>query len=277
LRFGGRYGFVFLTQALRFFTCKDRQKRGLDRQSGMGNIDSSYPVSGLVGRWPGTGGSQDRLPNLDYYGGCYPALEASADFFAFVPRGNGLIGAVGDISGSGISATMMRLGLRSLTHGSIVDTVEQLNRMVYEISPDDSFATLFYARIYPERRKLQYVSAGHEPALLVRSGSNRAERLERTGTVLGLTDHSRYVHRTVLLEPGDVLVAFTEGISLRESQIVEVVRRYPDARARDLVRAILEADVGPAADRTAIAIRFTGVEEKLFDLIRYAEEELAAA
>ena len=235
----------------------------------MGNIYSSFPLSGLVEeRWS---------THLDYCGECYPALESGGDFFAFVPRGNGLVGAIGAISGHGINAALLRLALRSLKHGSTSDTVEQLNRMIYEVSPDDSFATLFYVRIDPQRRKLQYVSAGHEPALLVRNGSYRAQRLERTGTVLGLTDRSRYAHHTVLLEPGDVLVAFTEGIGLDESEIVEVVRRYPEARARDLVREILAADARPVADRTAIAIRFTGVEQKGFDLVRYAEAELAAA
>jgi sigma-B regulation protein RsbU (phosphoserine phosphatase) len=222
-----------------------------------------------------TGYSYDRA-GLDYHGQYSPVEDVSGHFFSFSPLGtHGITAAIGEITGSGITVPILRLGVRSTTGDSTVEVVEQLNRLVCEISPDDSFVTLFYARMDAERRTLEYVSAGHEPALFVRAGSQRVQRLERTGTVLGLTGRSRYRHRSVALEPGDALVAFSDGIC--ESDVAEAARRYPDARARQLVAEILERSEAVGVDRTVIAIRFKAVEEKGWDLVRYVEAELAAA
>ena len=180
--------------------------------------------------------------------------------------------AIGEISGSGISAPILRLGVRSVVADGIVEVVEHLNRMVCEIATDDSVAALFYARVDVEQRRLEYVSAGHEPALLVQDSGERVHRLERTGTMLGLTGRSRYRQNAVALEPGDVLLAFSDGIA--EAEAVRVARRYPDARARDLVGEILE--LGPASeDLSVIAIRFAAIHEE-WDLVRCMEEMAAA-
>jgi phosphoserine phosphatase RsbU/P len=237
-----------------------------------------------------------RIQGLDYYGECQPAGEAGGDFFDFVPIGNqALVASVGDVSGSGVSAAILRTGvqsiLRGLTadgYGSISTVVQELNRAVYEISSDTIFPTLFYARIDPLLRQLQYVSAGHETALLVRKGATRVQRLERTGTVLGLTNHTTYGRRTLTLEPGDVLIAFTDGIAevagakgcrSCEPSILETVRGHAGAGASEVVGLVLDAvkrftgESGQADDRTVIAVRYTGaaastlVEEDIGDSV----------
>ena len=229
-----------------------------------------------------------RLPHvqgLDYYGECQLAGDLGGDFFDFVPIANqALVASIGDISGTGISAAILMSGvqsiLRGLTadgHGNISTIVQELNRAVYEISPDIFFPTLFYARIDPLLRRLQYVSAGHETALLVRQDGVRLQRLERTGTVLGLTNHTAYAHRTLTLDPGDVLIAFTDGIAevvddkgcqSCEASIVEAVRSHPGAGAGEVVGLVVDAverftgESGQSDDRTVIAVRYTGRAEK---------------
>ena len=229
-----------------------------------------------------------RLPHvqgLDYYGECQLVGDVGGDFFDFVPIGNrALVASVGDISGTGISAAILMSGvqsiLRGLTadgHGNISTIVQELNRAIYEISPDIFFPTLFYARIDPVLRRLQYVSAGHETALLVRKDAKRLQRLERTGTVLGLTNHTAYAHRTLTLDPGDVLIAFTDGIAevvdakgchSCEASIIEAVRSHPGAGASEVVGLVVDAvdhftrELGQADDRTVIAVRYTDTDEK---------------
>jgi sigma-B regulation protein RsbU (phosphoserine phosphatase) len=241
-----------------------------------------------------------RIEGLDYYGERRRAEDGGGDFFDFVPIGKqALVASIGDISGTGISAAILMSGvqsiLRGLTadgHGNISTIVQELNRTVYEISPDIFFPTLFYARIDPLLRRLQYVSAGHETALLVRKDGRRLQRLERTGTVLGLTNHTAYAHRTLTLDPGDVLIAFTDGIAevagakgrqSCEATIVEAVRRHPGAWASEVVGLVVDAvarftgESEQADDRTVIAVRYTGAAEKTSVEADIAEAVFAAA
>jgi sigma-B regulation protein RsbU (phosphoserine phosphatase) len=241
-----------------------------------------------------------RIQGIDYYGECRLAGDIGGDFFDFVPIGQqALVASIGDISGTGISAAILMSGvqsiLRGLTpdrHGNISTIVQELNRAIYEISPNIFFPTLFYARIDPLLRRLQYVSAGHETALLVRKETARVQRLERTGTVLGLTNHTAYAHRTLMLDPGDVLIAFTDGIAevvdakgcqSCEASIVEAVRRHPDAGASELVGLVVDAverftgESGQADDRTVIAVRYTGMADKALFEEGVADAVFAAA
>jgi serine phosphatase RsbU (regulator of sigma subunit) len=70
--------------------------------------------------------------------------------------------------------------------------VAELNRLVCNLCPNDFYATIFYARIYPGKSSFTYVNAGHESALLLRPDARRVFRLNAGGTVLGLTSHAKY-------------------------------------------------------------------------------------
>ncbi len=207
-----------------------------------------------------------RIQGLDYSGDSHPAGEVGGDFFDFTQGGrDSLVISVGEVSGQGIAAAILMSGIQSLLRGlssallcDLVRVVRDLNRTVYEVSPDNFFTTLFYARIDAAARRLQYVSAGHEPALLIRAGG-QAVRLESTGTVLGLTPRVNYSCRTLAFEPGDLLIAFTDGIP--DVGIPDLVRRNPGARASDLVALIMEAAGSvdaPADDHTVIVARCQG-------------------
>jgi phosphoserine phosphatase RsbU/P len=240
------------------------------------------------------------IEGLDYYGECRLAGDVGGDFFDFVPLGNqALVASVGDVPGSGIRAAILMSGVQSILRGLTADgnrnistIVQQLNRAVYEISPDIFFPTLFYARIDPVLRRLQYVSAGHDTALLVRKDTMRFERLERTGTVLGLTNRTTYGRRTVRLDPGDVLIAFTDGIAevvdtkgwqSCEASICEAVRRHDGAGAREIVGLVVDAverctgESRQGDDRTVIAVRYTGAVAKAWADAAIEEAVFAAA
>ncbi len=230
-----------------------------------------------------------RIQGLDYSGDSHAAAQVGGDFFDLVVEDAGrLVLSVGEVSGQGIAAAILMSGIQSLLRGlsgrahfDLVRVVRDLNRTVYEVSPDSFFSSLFYARIDAGARQLQYVSAGHEPALLIRDGGATVQRLDSTGTVLGLTPRAAYCCRVLTFEPGDVLVAFTDGIP--DVCIPELVRRNPRARATDLVAAIMDAAravEGPEDDHTVVVVRSDAAEPCKFvrSLKAWsADDEFAAA
>lgn len=219
----------------------------------------------------------DFVEGLDYYGERRPEGAPAGDFFEFATFADrGLLLAIGDVSGHGIGAAIVMSGLQALLrslsargNGQLQRVVQGLNRSVSDVSPASLYATLFYAWIDPARRRLKYVSAGHEPALLFRPGG-RTRRLECTGTVLGLTARSTFREVSVALEAGDVLVAFSDGVTeaadscgreFREEGVLRVLERYPGAGAAELSARILDsvANFGTpssgAGDRTVVVVR----------------------
>ena len=222
-----------------------------------------------------------RIAGLDYFGESRPAHEVGGDFFDFIAlEGDRLVVSAGDVSGHGVSAAILMSGLqaylRSLTADgleSVADVVHRLNRTLYDISPDNFFATLFYACVDPSCNMVEYVSAGHEPGLLVRA-DGEVERLRATGTVLGLCPETHFQRRRLAVRPGDLLVVFTDGITeaadgdgraLCEAGVMEVIRRHREDRASDLAWRIEDAAERHSAcqedDRTVVVVRFTDAAE----------------
>jgi len=238
-----------------------------------------------------------RVEGLDAYGECRPAQDAAGDFFDLIAlQPAGLAVSLGQVTADGASGRILMSGLRALwralmrvgSHG-IGRVMREINHSVWLTAPEDFSATLFCACFDPVLGEMQYVNAGHEPALLIRRRTGRVHRLESTGAVLGLSNRVIHGQRTLPLEPGDLLIAYTNGVAdarnadgceFRESGILSVVERHADARASDLTREILEAVErhagrnGQSADRTVVVVRFKGssaVAEPIED------EELALA
>jgi len=142
------------------------------------------------------------------------------DFLALPGGGFGI--AIGDVSGKGIGAALLMASLQASlrgqtlqNHGDLSGVMANVNRLVYDASPDNRYATFFYAQYNAATLRLRYVNAGHCAPIILRSGALGAEtiRLEAGGTVIGLFEASRYEEAAVDLKPGDLLVAFTDGIS----------------------------------------------------------------
>jgi len=164
------------------------------------------------------------LPGIDLAGFCRPAQAVGGDYYDFfiLPPYRGdeerLALALGDISGKGISAALLMASLRAslrsaaqLQPGDLATLMRHVNRLVYESSTTNRYATFFYAELDPETRVLTYVNAGHNPPLVLRG--TETIPLEATGTVIGLIPNVVYTRSAVRLQPGDVLIAFTDGIS----------------------------------------------------------------
>ena len=98
---------------------------------------------------------------------------------------------------------------------NLASAISNINRLVYEASSDNRYATFFYGQYDPSTRKFNYVNAGHNPPMLFRGsdGCWSVARLEVGGTVVGLLPSFPYEQAAVALAPGDTLVAYTDGIS----------------------------------------------------------------
>lgn len=164
-----------------------------------------------------------KVQGLEYYGHCRPALGVGGDYYDFIELPDGKFGfAIGDVSGKGIGASLMMASLQASLRGQAIHSGDDLaslmsnvNRLVYEASTTNRYATFFYAQYEAATRKLVYVNAGHNPPYLLRDGSDEPILLTEGGPVIGMLPPMlvSYSHGEVVLEPGDLIVGFTDGIS----------------------------------------------------------------
>jgi serine phosphatase RsbU (regulator of sigma subunit) len=172
---------------------------------------------------------------------------------------------------SGLRASLR--GFAECSSNRLTATVEVLNRTLCGLAVDDLYIQLLCARFDAAARELTYVSAGHDPVLLLRRRLTRIRRLDSTGALLGLTRRSEYRERRLPLENGDMMVAFSSGI--HEIDVLEIASEDPEAPVAVLAQRIVER--AGSSDRTVAVVRFNGEEvENVFE-DRTAEPVFAAA
>jgi phosphoserine phosphatase RsbU/P len=218
------------------------------------------------------------VPGLEYCGRCRPAREVGGDYYDFLELPGGRLGiAIGDVSGKGIGAALMMASLEASLRAQasvgrdLKELMKQVNTMVYEASSANRYATLFYAEYDPQSRQLSYVNAGHNPPLILRKSAASWElsRLETGGPVIGVLQHC-YQQETFPLEPGDLAVLFTDGVSESmngrneewgEYRLIEFVKTCHGLPALEVMTRILSAADGFAAgapqhdDMTLVVLR----------------------
>ncbi|TCK74215.1 sigma-B regulation protein RsbU (phosphoserine phosphatase) [Acidipila rosea] len=159
------------------------------------------------------------IPGATIAGHCRPAQGVGGDYYDVFHLGEGRVGlAVGDVSGKGISAALLMASLRASLRGITLDNprdyatlMHKVNRLVFEASASNRYATFFFAVYDPATRRLDCVNAGHNPPLLVRGDA--VMRLQADGPVVGLLPFAPYTEQTMQLAAGDLLVCYTDGIS----------------------------------------------------------------
>ena len=203
------------------------------------------------------------IPGLDYAGACRAALGVGGDYYDFILLSDTALGiAIGDVSGKGIPASLLMATLRAYLrgaqtihhHADLTEVMRNLNQLVFESSDANRYATFFYGELDVRSRVLTYVNAGHNPPMVFRQANGGLEvlRLETGGPVIGLMEGCVYRQGSVTLVAGDVLVAYTDGISEAmnaadedwgEDRLMEAVRPNRAVPARDLIdRLMISAD-----------------------------------
>ena len=213
---------------------------------------------------------------LEFSGVCVPAAGISGDYYDILERSDGrLVFAVADVSGKGLSAAILmsnvHAGLRILVEAghSPAELCRQLNRHLCRITESHRFATLFYAEWNQPERRLTYVNAGHTVPMLV--GSKGSQRLESGGLPIGLLPQSCFQAGSATLEPGDLVVLYSDGITeagvlktepfgeRRLEALIEAHRRQP---LREIEGEVLDAvrrwtGNEPHDDMTLLLVRST--------------------
>lgn len=159
------------------------------------------------------------LSGIEISGLSVPAKEVGGDYYDFLPLGGGKVGVtIGDVAGKGVPAALMMVMIRSILRAKIMadhdprSIVTALNTQILADSDPRMFVTLFYAVIDGESREMRYTNAGHNYPLVFRARGGEAESLEDGGLLMGMFEGATYVQGTAQLEPGDVVLFYTDGI-----------------------------------------------------------------
>lgn len=206
-----------------------------------------------------------------------PAQQVGGDYYDVVSfDGSRLAMAVGDVTGKGIPAAL----LVSTLHSTLTllrdreelspDFMARLNRHISDSSSSNKFITLLAAELDPAAGRLAYINAGHNPALLVRSGGAVVERLTSSGLPLGLMPAGSWESQTLRLEAGDLLCIYSDGITecaapddeeLGEERLADLLRQHRDRPLAEIVaeidRAVVEFAAGlpQGDDQTVVLLR----------------------
>ncbi len=207
-----------------------------------------------------------QLESLEVHGFCRPARTVSGDYYDFLAlNSDKLMLAVGDISGKGISAALLMATIHSAvraysvegmavprepatvgaggsglmlasestgTEASPAALLTLLNHQLYESTPMEKYATLFLGIYDGATRRLTYSNGGHLPPILI-SEDGSSQLLSCGGTVVGLFDNLSFPEATVQLRSGDVLLAYSDGVTEPENDYGE----FGEERLIHMVRA----------------------------------------
>jgi len=213
---------------------------------------------------------------LELKGVCAPARMVSGDYYDFMALSeNTLAFAIGDVAGKGISAALLMATIQSTMrtqlsatngigphHYSAARLVSNLNRQLYATTAPEKYATFYFAVYEDATHALTYTNAGHLAPMLLRGGD--IQMLGSTGTVVGAFPIARYLEKTVALEHGDLLVAYTDGVTEPENVYGEM---FGEDRLKDLLIKYSGADSSELIARTMESVvQWTGSSELQDDM-----------
>lgn len=223
-------GLMSIAIGSRGYRLRDRQRRAQEQELAVAKkIQQDLLPRGALS-----------LDGVEVMGFNLPCFAVGGDYFDYFELADGRIAlAIADVAGKGVPAALLMSNLQAIlraecARGSAVPAVPaHANRQLSQAMGGSSkFVTFFYGAFDPRARRLSYSNAGHNPPLVVRS-DGRIEELETGGLLLGVFPLAEYDEGTVDLEPGDVCVLFTDGVTEAESKTRDL---YSDERLQALLR-----------------------------------------
>jgi len=209
-----------------------------------------------------------QMGKMELTGLCLPARVVSGDYYDFLQLNVRRMGmALGDICGKGISAALLMANLqatlrsnvfnlaratdRSMAGGPVEDSVagvvKLLNEQIYNYTSANKYASFFYAVYDDTYPSLTYCNAGHNPPLYF--NDHGFQRLETGGTVVGIFPDADYEQETIHFKPGDLFLAYTDGIvesvneygeEFGEDRLVKLVQEHRHRSADEIQRVIVD-------------------------------------
>jgi serine phosphatase RsbU (regulator of sigma subunit) len=215
------------------------------------------------------------VAGLELAGKTAACRTCGGDYYDFLSFADGQVAVlVGDVAGKGLPAALLMSSLQARVQvlfeepENLAKKVERLNKAIAANCPDNRFITFFMGVLDPKTGELVYTNAGHNPPVLVRAAGGFDLLSEGGGMILGILPIATYKESRTTMQPGDVLVMFTDGVTeavnpagddYGEARLAELVVRMKDNSVAEIVDAI-HADVAtytegaPAADDITVVV-----------------------
>jgi sigma-B regulation protein RsbU (phosphoserine phosphatase) len=219
------------------------------------------------------------VPGCDIHAHYSPARQVGGDFFDFIHTSApaaclGIV--IADVTDKGVPASLFMALSRTLLRATAIDgrppaaVLDKTNRLILADSRAGLFVTCFYAMLQLDTGELVYANGGHNYPLHYHAASGEITPLRAQGIVLGIVPQPHFEQRSVLLEPGDFVLFYTDGVTeamngqrelFGEERLCAVLREHSDCPAQALVEAVLAAvqafaaDEGQSDDITMVVLR----------------------
>lgn len=267
--------FNSMSESLVSLIAEQKQKQRLESELAIANEVQKLLFPHLV----------TELDSLECYGVCRPARSVSGDYYDFIPLGSDrLVLATGDISGKGISAALLMATVHAFVRSYSLEpemvsataapsiyyrgdgtTVSRLspailmttlNYQLFRSTPPEKYATMFLGCYDATLHELTYCNAGHPPPIML-SENGTVSRLDVSSIAVGLFDAAIYKESTIAMRPGDLLVAFSDGVTEPENEsgefgeqrhtaLIQQHRHQPLAQIGDVITGALAGWIGDA-------------------------------
>jgi len=220
--------------------------------------------------------SDPDVPGYDIAGKSIPALSVGGDYYDFIRISEDKIAiCLGDISGKGMPAAILMANLQAtirgqtLVSGEVHECIRRSNKLLYQSTDMNKFATFFYGNLDTRKNEFCYTNAGHNPPVLFKKTSESI-LLKTGGTVLGFLDNSDYKDETVSLDPGDICVIYSDGITeamdtleneFGEERLEVIIKKNMTLSSGEIIEKIFEAvnehsgNVPQSDDITVVVIK----------------------
>jgi serine phosphatase RsbU (regulator of sigma subunit) len=199
----------------------------------------------------------EELPEISgfqFAGSCRPVREVGGDYYdAFKVTDHTIALCVGDVVGKGVPAALLMSSLQSAVKVLCSETMrpgvlcQRINELIAQHIPPGKFITFFYALVDTATRELVYTNAGHNPPILLHA-TGEVIRLGEGGPPLGVFTPQTYADTRLMLQPGDKVLLFTDGVTeafntdgeeFGDDRLVALVRTSLDAAA--LEQSVVDA------------------------------------
>ena len=220
------------------------------------------------------------VKGMDIAGRTAACRTVGGDYYDYISFPDGRVGmVVGDVAGKGMPASLLMSSLQARVKvlfedgDFLAEKITRLNKATSANCPDNRFITFFMTIADPATGELVYTNAGHNPPVLVRrapGGEKNFDLLEGGGMILGILPMAQYQEFRVRMEPGDILVLFSDGVTeavdpndqdFGEQRLADLVASLRDRPAKEIVEAV-HAEVAkftqgapPADDITIVVAR----------------------
>ncbi len=204
-------------------------------------------------------GAPPQAPGFDIQAMTLYSDETGGDYYDYLCSGANqkLCLAVGDVADHGLPSALLMasmrgmLRLRAAMPGALEEMVSDVNRQyARDVEAEGRFMTLFLARVDRENQLLEWVRAGHDPAILYDITDDSFTDLKGQGTALGISADFTFTRQSVPIRPGQVICLFTDGIpetrnahgvSFGRERLRQEIRRHAAETAKNMILSILDA------------------------------------